>query len=167
MRTLNYKKFWALLKQLPYAVKEDLVRDFTSGRTDSLHAMTLAEFQMMLASMEGAVQNMTTANDAEADKWRKRVMAAIGAWHRLRGYKEGKNAIVATALRACAGQYSIFNKIPLNKLRSIYAEFANKSKIAENVAVLEKKRLTGLYQEAMDGQEYEHAAEYKRQLDSY
>jgi hypothetical protein len=151
---------------MPYAVKEEMVLTFTDGRTDSLRAMTAAEFQMMLASMEGAVKNMSTASDAEADKWRKRVMAAIGAWHRSRGYKEGKDAIVATALRACAGEYSSFNKIPLNKLRGIYAEFANKGKIAANVEVIEKKRLNGLYQEAVDGEEYEQAAEYKRIMDN-
>ena len=120
----------------------------------------------MVSSMEGMVKHMTSPREADFDLWRKRAMGAIGGWCRARNYPEGKENIFAIALRACGNAgYKTFNDIPLNKLRSIYAEFAGKCRVNGNVAAMERERLQGLFQEAMDGEEYEQAAEYKRQMD--
>lgn len=52
----NYNQFYALLKQMEGASKEDLVRTYTNGRTDSLRAMSNLEYRAMI----GAMQRITT-----------------------------------------------------------------------------------------------------------
>ena len=39
----NYAAFYGLLKQMPGASKEEIVLQFTNGRTDSLREMSLHE----------------------------------------------------------------------------------------------------------------------------
>lgn len=48
----NYARFYALLRRLPGADKETLVRQFTSGRTRHLHLMAEDEYQAMCREME-------------------------------------------------------------------------------------------------------------------
>lgn len=56
-KTGNYAEFYALLKKLPGAtngLKEDLVMQFTNGRTSSLREMKPHEYKAMCASMREA-----------------------------------------------------------------------------------------------------------------
>ena len=51
---MNFGEFYVLLKKLPGAtdgLKEDLVYQFTGGRTTSLREMTINEYRHMCASM--------------------------------------------------------------------------------------------------------------------
>lgn len=51
---MNFGEFYVLLKKLPGAtdgLKEDLVWQFTGGRTRSLREMTISEYKRMCASM--------------------------------------------------------------------------------------------------------------------
>lgn len=48
----NYGKFYKLLKLLPGADKETLVRQFTNERTEHLRQMTQAEYELMCKEME-------------------------------------------------------------------------------------------------------------------
>lgn len=43
----NYARFYALLKQLPYADKATLVEQYTHGRTTHLHETTEQEYRTM------------------------------------------------------------------------------------------------------------------------
>ena len=125
----NYRKFYALLKRLPGADKEDLVRQFTDSRTDSLSAMSDFEFGIMLSCMAGHAATKTWADKADAmDTWRKRVMASIGGWLRACDTQHTAETIKAIACRAA--QRKAFNDITLSELRAIYAEFLNKQKAA-------------------------------------
>ena len=51
----NYGKFYKLLKLLPGADKETLVRQFTNERTDHLRQMTQTEYELMCKEMERVV----------------------------------------------------------------------------------------------------------------
>lgn len=62
----------------------------------------------------------------EADRLRKRVIAAIGGWLRLAGQPEGLDRIKGIACRAA--QCEDFNKIPNERLRNLYYAFLNKQK---------------------------------------
>ncbi len=53
----NYAIFYALLRQLPGASKEELVLQWTNGRTDSLRAMEGTEYNAMLRAMKGEATN--------------------------------------------------------------------------------------------------------------
>lgn len=48
----NYGRFYGLLKRLPGADKETLVRQFTGGRTEHLRQMTYKEYDLMCREME-------------------------------------------------------------------------------------------------------------------
>jgi hypothetical protein len=134
--TRNYRKFYALLVQMPYNEKEELVRQFTNNRTDSLSAMSNLEFTTMLAMMEGFVKANTLAERApDADLWRKRVMAAIGGWLRICNTTHTADTIKAIACRASGRK--MFNDITLSELRAVYAEFNNKQKVAQRTKNLQ------------------------------
>ena len=48
----NYGRFYGLLKRLPGADKETLVRQFTGNRTEHLRQMTYKEYDLMCREME-------------------------------------------------------------------------------------------------------------------
>lgn len=56
----NYAQFYALLKLMEGASKEDLVSTYTNGRTISLRQMSELEYRSMI----GAMQRITTNRDA-------------------------------------------------------------------------------------------------------
>lgn len=68
----------------------------------------------------------------EMDKWRKRVIAVIGAWLRALN-KDGGNIHLITAIAARSAGKKTFNEIPEERLRSIYYAFKNKMKDMEFV----------------------------------
>jgi hypothetical protein len=90
----------------------------------------LSERQLrdVIAKLSNGVQN-------EGDRWRKRVLASVGAWLEIQGKVNDKKTIVAIALRA-AGGYKQFNQIPVSRLRDLYYEFLGKQKVARNVREL-------------------------------
>lgn len=58
---MNFGEFYVLLKKLPGAtdgLKEDLVYQFTGGRTTSLREMTINEYRHMCASMREGDRGM-------------------------------------------------------------------------------------------------------------
>lgn len=58
---MNFGEFYVLLKKLPGAtdgLKEDLVWQFTGGRTRSLREMTINEYKRMCASMRESDQGL-------------------------------------------------------------------------------------------------------------
>ena len=67
------------------------------------------------ASLEAQADERKAKKDAELDKWRKRVMAAIGAWLKSEGRFSDANIIKGIALRAIP-EYTEFNKIPKQRL---------------------------------------------------
>ena len=67
----------------------------------------------------------------DANHWRKRLIAAVGAWLRKINKAEDINIIKGIACRA-TGYYE-FNKIPVSSLRNIYYEFVRKANTKESV----------------------------------
>lgn len=47
----NYAPFWAILKKMPGADKESIVRQYTNGRTTSLKEMTDGEYRLMIIAL--------------------------------------------------------------------------------------------------------------------
>lgn len=57
---MSYARFFALLKRLPVdteGVKEELVRKYTGGRTDSLREMTEAEYNAMCNALDASLKS--------------------------------------------------------------------------------------------------------------
>ena len=62
----------------------------------------------------------------ELDKYRKRLIAAIGGWLTKQSKENDIRQIKAIACRAA--ETKAFNDIPLERLRSLYSAFTNKQK---------------------------------------
>ena len=84
----------------------------------------------------------TNRSAAEADKWRKRVMGAIGGYLDAIGGKSNANKIIAIACRASG--YDSFNAIPVDQLRSIYNAFINRAKAIKAVDALDIEMPMGM-----------------------
>jgi hypothetical protein len=126
VRTINYRQFYELLKQMYGADKADLVLQFTNGRTDSLTAMKPEEYFSMLGAMQARVKS-DSAQHAALDKARKRLIACIGGYLTAMGSKNEIGLIKATACRASA-YYTRFNDIPLDRLNSLYNAFLKRQR---------------------------------------
>ena len=73
----NYRKFYALLKLMPYADKETLVFQYTKGRTDHLGQMHPDEYRVMLCDMKRVVDDEDTTR--ELKKRRSAVLKLLPA----------------------------------------------------------------------------------------
>ena len=74
---------------------------------------------------------LTTPGLADADRWRKRVMAAIFSYCREMKREVTVNEVKAIACRA-AGTKS-FNRIPVDRLRSLYNAFKKRTEDLQTV----------------------------------
>lgn len=70
----NYKKFHALLRLHPHIDKDELVLQFTDGRTTHLTQMTGQEYMQML----GALEEASAPSRAELKRWRSSALLRIG-----------------------------------------------------------------------------------------
>lgn len=117
-------KLHAIKKQR--AMSDDEYRALLSG----LDAYSSSELSIenLLRAIELLEGNTTpkTKHDEEMDRWRKRVIASIGAWLRAMNKEESLDIIKGIACRATEAK--AFNLIPLERLRSIYAAFNKKKK---------------------------------------
>ncbi len=73
------------------------------------------------------------------NKWRKRVMAAVGAYLRMRGYDDNADNIKAIACRA--GMAKKFNHISEKALIRIYSEFKRKADVADITDIIDSQLL--------------------------
>lgn len=71
--------------------------------------------------------------NSDANQWRRRVMAAIGAYLRHINYPENIQTIKAVACRAAG--YDDFNRIPVSRLRAVYYEFVRRNRTAESTSI--------------------------------
>ena len=70
----DYKVFYALMNQHPHVDKEELVLQFTDGRTTSLREMTDTEYMQMV----GALEEASAPSRAELKRWRSSALLRIG-----------------------------------------------------------------------------------------
>lgn len=113
------KKFHTLLGKA--GVNEDGKREIlASYKVVSSKDLTAYELLQICDRLEGLI----SPSKQEVDKWRKRVMAAIGSYLRAMGYEENRSVIYSIACRASGVEN--FNKIGVERLRSIYNAFNHK-----------------------------------------
>jgi hypothetical protein len=165
-KTMNYGRFYALLQQLPGGDKADLVRQFTNGRTEHLHAMEGWEYANMLGAMERLARG-DGERYAALDKARKRLIACIGGYLTATGRKNEIGVIKALACRA--SECKRFNDIPLDRLNSLYNAFLHRRK---DLATVEALNLDAPVQEleaqlakAIAAENYELAAKIQERID--
>lgn len=81
------------------------------------------------SQLADAIDTLLRVQQADANIWRRRVMAAIGAY--LRRLNIFENAEIIKAIACRAANATNFNKIPLSKLRAIYNEFSKQNRTSE------------------------------------
>lgn len=62
----NYAAFYGLLKSMPGASKEDLVLQWTNGRTASLKEMSDREYSLMIRQLRQQVENLEEKKKARS-----------------------------------------------------------------------------------------------------
>lgn len=62
----NYAAFYALLKSMPGVSKEDLVLQWTNGRTASLKEMSEREYTLMIRQLRQQVENLEEKKKARS-----------------------------------------------------------------------------------------------------
>lgn len=70
----DYRQFYALLRQHPRLDKDELVLQFTDGRTTHLTEMTGGEYMQMI----GALEEASAPSQAELKRWRSSALLRIG-----------------------------------------------------------------------------------------
>jgi hypothetical protein len=70
----DYRQFFAMLHKLPHVDKEELVLQFTDGRTTHLNEMKAKEYMQMIGAMEEA----SAPSQAELKRWRSSALLRIG-----------------------------------------------------------------------------------------
>lgn len=123
------RRFHILLGQAGFTDddKLDLLAPFGVESSLDLNAHELLELCI-------TVEQFLNPEAAELDKLRKRLIASIGAWLRALGKKEEIGVIKAVACRAAKQKH--FNRIPKDRLISLYNAFSKKRndlKFAEKV----------------------------------
>ena len=66
MARTNYAAFFALLKSMPGASKEDLILQWTNGRTASLKEMSEREYTLMIRQLRQQVENLEEKKKARS-----------------------------------------------------------------------------------------------------
>lgn len=86
------------------------------------------------AELIGRLKQNQNSTDTSMDVWRKRLMAAVGAYLRAFNYTESPAAIKAIACRAAGmPNADCFNQIPLDRLRGLYNAFRNAARDRHSV----------------------------------
>lgn len=70
----NFKPFYALLRQHPQLDKDELVLQFTDGRTTHIKGMSESEYMQMIGALEEASESSRT----ELKRWRSSALLRIG-----------------------------------------------------------------------------------------
>lgn len=124
------RKYHALLRKAGVSNDEKMVLlasyGVESGKDMSVYELTELCHKLDMRTNKSAV---------EANKWRKRVMGAIGGYLDATGGNSNANKIIAIACRASG--YDRFNAIPVDQLRSIYNAFINRTKAIKAVDAMD------------------------------
>ena len=121
------KKFHTLLGKagIGQTGKEAILQSYRVESSRDLSAKELLDICDKLAMQ-------ANPKVAEADRWRKRVIAAIFGFCNAIGKDVDMNYVKGIACRSAG--FDDFNKIPVARLINIYYEFTNKAKDARRVS---------------------------------
>nr|DAX96978.1 MAG TPA: Protein of unknown function (DUF1018) [Caudoviricetes sp.] len=112
----------SLSKQGLQEQRGEIIYDFTSGRTSSAKELTASEIDELYYELN----KRASAKSQELDKKRKRLIAAIFGVFEKMNKKPSIEYVKAIACRAA--KEDDFNKIPAERLTSLYNAFLNAQK---------------------------------------
>lgn len=131
------KRFHTLCTKLAVTTyeKEAIISSF--GCVSS-RDMTIAQLQYACDCLDKRLNPELV----EIDKWRKRVMGAIGGWLRIMSVEQTAEKIKSIACRAT--NHDTFNAIPKERLVNVYYAFLKKQKDFKAVGGIVKDELETL-----------------------
>lgn len=132
METIDKKKN-ALLRKFHAMLRQRGIDNYEKQAMLAAYGVEHSN-EMSTEDLASLLERMGSPANEEQDRWRKRVMAAIGAYLRTTGRTESADMIKAIACRA-AGSAN-FNSISKGRLRDIYAEFCRKQQVHEAMNLL-------------------------------
>lgn len=118
------RKYHTICRDLGITEQEKVAIKESFGVNSSRNLSETQLSQLINNLINGTDQTKT--KKSKEDLWRKRTMAAVGAWLRMMNKTEGADIVKAIICRASG--HENFNRIPISKLRSVYYEFVQKSK---------------------------------------
>lgn len=74
----NFGRFYAILKGRPEINKDDIVMEFTDGRTTHLREMRAEEYIEMCSALDGSCPEAAPADDRELRRARSSVLLRLG-----------------------------------------------------------------------------------------
>lgn len=114
-------------------MRAELAYQFSTCRTSHISELKSTEASELI----GRLKRNQGRTDTALDVWRKRLMAAVGAYLRAFGYSESAAAIKTIACRAAGmPNADCFNQIPLERLRGLYNAFRNQVRDRDSVTDL-------------------------------
>jgi hypothetical protein len=102
--------------------RHSMVLGFTSGRTHSTRSLKPSEMQQIASHL----QELTAQKNKGLDKERKRLLAAVFGCFKLMKRDVSQDYVKTIACRAA--RVKGFNKIPPERLKSLYNAFINAQK---------------------------------------
>ena len=110
--------------------RAELAYQFSTCRTSHISELKSTEAAELISRLKRNQGRTETTMDV----WRKRLMAAVGAYLRAFGYSESAAAIKTIACRAAGmPNADCFNQIPLERLRGLYNAFRNAARDRDSV----------------------------------
>lgn len=131
-------QYHILCQQL--GMNDDERRAYLEGNYQVSSSRDLSDKQLI-----DAIVNLMNIQKTNANVWRRRVMAAIGAY--LRRYHLSENEEIIKAIACRAAQVNNFNDISISKLRGIYNEFVKQnhaSEVCRNIKAIIERELSTL-----------------------
>ena len=114
-------------------MRAELAYQFSTCRTSHISELKSTEASELI----GRLKRNQGRTDTALDVWRKRLMAAVGAYLRAFGYSESAAAIKTIACRAAGmPNADCFNQSPLERLRGLYNAFRNQVRDRDSVTDL-------------------------------
>lgn len=150
-RTHNFKEVFALLKVMPgieSTSKEELISEFTKGRTTHLHELSWTEYHSFVDMLREAAGQKPKRQRNDAEVWRKRCIASVFGWFALIKEYHNMDYVKGVICRAAAtSDAKRFNELTVNQLRAVYNEFVRMQRTKENtkVVVTDEMRKAGYY----------------------
>lgn len=127
MKLTDKQRIYIMSMMSQLNIDDDMRADITfnfTNRTSHVSELTIDEAKALIEALQKEVDK--NPERKEQNIWRKRLIAAVSDYLRMKGYAYNYQAVEATICRA--GQTTNINKLTVDRLRSLYSAFCKQNK---------------------------------------
>ena len=132
------RRFYALARQCNLS-REDVAATIAGNYKNRISTSELTPRELH-ALCEALQKRAASDTFKEKDRWRKRLIAAVRKYCEKMGYRTDTEYVISVIQRNGEN----VNKLPLDRLRSLYNAFTKRVKDIERVSVKEPQTITPL-----------------------